>query len=745
MKRVGFIVSILTVFFIASLAFVQAAGCSLGSYSNETILSLYAPTNSHLALWNDSVQTSYEACFNSTFGFSYTDQNPGVDVHACNPDYSNVVVWLSGIANAHAYPPTTTPPVGYPVPVCYAGLTCELRTNSCRPGYQEVISLSYPTNAHAELSDSNVYNNLVCCSYGASAGWGTKWQDSKGDLIGVAYGKASAVNKTVQMIATTNLGPGKVVNFSVYEKDWSNPDDFIRNFSAVTNAQGVATVSNFFITDQDMINGGINSLEPGYLQFYFTAASGAQDYDSELLYVNGTESNTPPSVSISGPTHRAIYYKGTTIQFNASVIDDGMISSYLWKIAEDGFQSSQKNFSYTLQTEGQKTITLKVTDNKGVSDEKQIAIAVVASPGGMAFVNQPRHLQTLVNSLLQVSFSANESYIINSVGSPCPTTVTCLAGNCPTHTENTPNGCSPSTLTVAGTPQPFTSAYFNWAFSDGDNGAAMDGFGNTAATKRFGLPSSSEGDKRVDLIVNYTNAGTGVGVLRTTSRFFTLLDARQCVDNGNTWIEYNETSGEETTRYSTLTTGRCSGKDGLFGSSDDCCPVGWACSTGGCNPTNITKCADYSNKTSCNKDALNVVKNDPFWNSIPKCGEVVNGVVTTCSCLWNGTSETSGSCGLNKSSTSSGGTTGGCTYSSCYYSTSSTGECVNGYATIQVIAGFTNGTCAGGITEDQCVSGPRTVLCGKPTVALSFFGVWQFIASFLFIGVVYFLITHRKR
>lgn len=738
MKRFVFAVIILGLF----LNFASAAGCSAGGSSNESIISLYAITNSHLALWNDSVSTPYEVCFNETFGFSYYDSHMSEDVHACKPGNTNAVVWLTGTANAHA---STVQRAGYNVPICYGDLVCTAQTGSCPVGTSEVLSLTGTGNAHAEFASANLFLNptLICCSTGGSSGgWSVQWRDVHNQQT-----FSTTVNKTVRLYAQTPASPGTKINFSIYDEDSFDSDDFIANVSAVTDSSGVATY-DLFISDM-LADKGKDFAETSPLEFYFFAYSPAQkSQQSAILEVNYTEgSNIPPTVLISSPVHRGVYYKDTTVMMNASVLDDGMITNYLWTISDGSsnlITSTQKNFTYTFNSEGQRIITLKVTDNNGVSRETQVGVSVVASPGGLAFINVPSHMQTIINSLLIAQFSANDSYIINSSGSPCPTSVKCIAGNCPSTTENAPNGCNPQKITITGTPQPITQTYFNWAFNDGDDGTGLDGYAKDTINKRFGTPSTQEGDKRADLIINYTNAGNGIGVLRKTSRSFTLLDARQCIDNGNTWVEYSDITGEEIARYSTLNTNRCSGKDGLYGNADDCCPSGWACTTTGCQPSEVDKCSDYTNKTTCNDDPFNVVKIDPFWNSAG-CGTVQNGTLVVCSCLWEGTSETSGSCNLFANGTSNSGNNGVCTYSSCSYSSTATSECVNGYATVNVVANFIAGTCSGGVTQEQCVSGPRTILCGKPTIALSFFDIWQFVSVIIFIGVIYFLAVSRRR
>ncbi len=161
-------------------------------------------------------------------------------------------------------------------------------------------------------------------------------------------------------------------------------------------------------------------------------------------------------------------------------------------------------------------------------------------------------------------------------------------------------------------------------------------------------------------------------------------------------------------------------------------------------------CLDYKESEECESDALNVAQNpnNPGWTDPPGCNSYYNDSVVRCSCAWNGTIE-EGNCVLKKESpqSSGGGNGQACTHAKCTYTAAPASECVNGYATVYLATNYTKGDCVGGITEEQCLAGggERIILCGRPSIALSFFDKWQFISAILVILVIYLIIYAKKR
>lgn len=780
---------------------------------NQRIFRISAQTNAHGEFYNEAGNYLQHICYDDYFGtfLETPTRSP------CSGD--NVVVRLSGATNAHAELSGRST-AGYS-DICFdETLVC---TNvaapaECAADYFEIASISANTNAHLGLPNqyATAGNYRICCklstlipqcSDGIDNDGDTfidfpndpectsaqdndetdgvagetnnftqlQWQNNAGSPIGDLYGLNSSVNFTVRMASWTRFPIGTNLTFEVWEDDPLS-DDYIRSFTTLTTlgtpvSEGV--IDNYRITDADIEAGRSEfadddrgeSYEEFYFKVYTTDALLSSEinksYALNVSVAMGT--NAPPVANINSPVHRGVYYVGATLLFNQSSYDrEGGALSYYWTIDEDGFNSAERNFTYLLASPGQKTITLRVTDERGAWNEHQIGIVVVASPGMFAYINNPEHHRLLVNRALQVIVSSEESYVINSEGTCPAVTITCIAGVCPTETQNSPPECGGEPLPITGGPRGFNELYFDWGFSDGDIAPAADGLGNVTIMKQFGLPSGSLTDyKRVDLRLNYTESPItpdGISIELVAHRLFTLLDAHQCVDEGRTWVEYDFTTGQRIGTWSTMqSNNRCQGSDDLSGTDDDCCPTRYTCTgtpLAACVPVDETICADYRSKDSCDNDIYNLAENDPGWDEECESGRAGNGSIVTCGCHWSGNGQgqqTGNSCVLRKEYRQGSGGNNGCTPHSCdYLPTSEPTECINGYATVTVRAQFTPGTCTIPPASDAsatCLAGTgvRTILCGRPTISLDFFGPWQFIITFIAILCVYWIVWLRQR
>ena len=742
------------VFFVFSASLVNAADytCSDPGDTTQRIFRISSDTNAHGATYNGAGNYPRHICYDD-----YFTRFIGTPTRACTE--TNVVVRLSGTTNAHAERPegTTT---GYQ-DVCFDGLLCEsvVATGTCAAGYFEMATLSATTNAHLGLPGqyTGAGRYRICCKEEASGGAGRLITGTWRDAAGSQEITKTWVNRTVRLVEFTSLPEDTPVVMEVWEDDLVKghgpSSDFLANFTTLTLADGRARVLDYLINDANITEGLEGELgDSDVLEFYFIARYADQINESTTLYVNVTKGpNYPPIANITAPKHRGVYYDSTTVTFGQESYDrEGGQLSYLCNISEDSFTTPNATFNYTFKSPGQKTITLRVTDSDGAWSEDQVAIVVVSSPGLFAFINRPEHHALVVNHTLKVLTNANESYALNSQGT-CPTiTVTCIAGACPNQTENSP--CGPGYFDIVGTPKGFDELYFDWGFSDGDSAPAADGLGNVIITKQFSLPSETLSDyKWASLRLNYTNTTIvtgGISMQLFTNRLFTLLDARQCIDSGRKWVEYNYTTGDVIETWSTLASNdRCKGYDGLAGSSDDCCPDTFRCSgtPAACVPTNLTRCFDYKSNQSCDDDPLRLRKTDPGWDQECKEGRARNGSIVTCSCAWDSDTYVTGDyCVFSKEyGQGSHNGDGSCTPHQCkYLPTSAPTECVNGYAMVTVKAEFTKGTCAIPPYQEAnatCMAGtgPRTVLCGRPSISLDFFGPWQLVIGLFAILAIY--------
>ena len=746
---------------LSALVFFALPLISAADYdcpANQQIFRISSQSNAHAELVSGSGNYGTDICFDDYFGAFTSTAN-----RVCGTS-NPPIIKLSQTSNAHAQIPSLS---NYNFGVCFEGLSCIVQTSACL-GKVEIASLSANTNAHVGIPGTytGAGSYRLCCSVStippsSEANFSSlEWRNYLG-RIGRSVNRETYVNRTVTLFAATQFTPNTNITFEIWEDDSGlnpTPDDFIRRLTALTASDGSVQAS-YLILDSDT---QIGENEPSPLEFYFktytTSSTISSEVNrSEILDINLTsQPNQRPNATIIAPVHRGVYFKNTVVLFNQSSFDpDGDPLSYRWTITEDNYESTSPSFFYTFTSAGQKTVTLRVTDSRGAAHEVQVAILVVASPGMLAYINRPFHKQTIVNESLWVRVNASDSYAVNSVvsGTPCPT-VTCLAGNCPTPTQNSPLGCTQS-ITIQNTPQGFNALYFDWSFNDGDTGNGFDGLDKVSIVKRFGGASASSYDKQINLQLSYTDSSRGIiNLLSSTSRVFTLLGSDQCIDSGRTFVEYDPNTGQEIGRYSTMNSRQCVGLDAVNGTSDDCCPTGYACSIGanpGCRQTNLTQCSDYTNNRTCTDDPYRLSNSSANvgWNIPPLCEDYVNGTVGTvvrCSCVWNGTSETSGACLFKKEfpGTVPGGN---CLPASCTYGASTPTQCIDGFASVFVTATYSPGTCSEqGITEQECKSaeGQQAILCGQPSVALGFFNYQQFILSIIAIAGIYFLMYRRR-
>lgn len=724
---------------------------------NQTILKLYSTNNSHAEMWNAPPGANVRICYDQIFGSPYISQSnlPYATPH--DPTPNNTVVRLSTAVNAHAQVPSLS---SYLARVTYGNLICRNTTGSCNisSGEREVVRLSSETNAHLAVAGTSGYPIAICCkpnSISAGSIGQVYWGNGNGDSI-----TNTCVNKTIYAVVKNGLSAGTPLNISIYLD--ASSDSLVN--SSIISADGTGTdLFAWAIPDNAM--SGDNS------QFYFRAsATGTTNTSSDINTKFSGCGNIEPVAQIAKPLHRQMYYANVPIEFNETSYDvDGSISSWLWSIEEDGVVSVNGNrtFNKIFDTSGEKTITLRVTDNQGKSNEQQIAILVLGNNGILAFINKPSHMQEIVNNLLysdgyaNVDFSANDSYVVtsNSSGTPCNTTVVCLAGNCPNETQQSPvcSGMTDVKIPMLNTPQSFNSIFFGWSFPD--IGISKGGYGQIIANVNY---SSMASNLRVaNLTLNYTNSSLGLNLFQRTSRIF-LLES-QCQTGG--LVFYNITSqgklDKEHPIYTSQNQAACSGPDRVAQTHDDCCPAGFSCSANGCTQNqNVTiLCNSYTTQNDCNNDNLRVgvSSNYPaFWTSSPACGgpRLVTdslgntyNVTVNCKCMWNATIY-GGFCDIGKNivqtlvTADSGGYTSPSnpTLAECVYNYTRS-ECVNGYITISASYSCSSGNCA-----NICENIPQTTIpCGNPSIALPIFGLPQAVGAIIIIVLIYLFLSWKKK
>lgn len=752
----------------------------------QVILKLSGVTNAHGAVWSETNPAyGVEVCFDEIFGYEYNPTAAPGENQACLG--TNKALRLEDVTNAHGELPEFAAQ-NYE-DVCYGNLVCVSRPaeEGCLPSEKEVVSLSDDTNAHLEVFDSNQYTShgeySICCTDGiGEPGINfVRWERPLGYEVG-----ESNVNSSVWLVAYTHgIADGTEVTFDVDECDTlgGNPPCLLKDDITVVSADVGSGKAKYLleINDNLFALGSSGELTPD-LEFYFTASSeGVNDRVSDILIVHPEEeTNNPPIARIASPNHLQIYYTGTEVEFYGICDDENPESvTYEWSVVWNGiteFINTSQTFNHTFQTNGMRTITLKCTDNMGYEDEDQIAITLVSSPGMIAFIGVPSHKEVVPDESEdpkhQVEFSAIDSYLVYSEvaqGELCDTRVTCLAGNCPHYTNNTPVGCGEPNLPVRNAPNTPAEAnwsllYFDWALSDdygfSSDPQAYEEFALFTGLGTFNVPSNSLNDQHFDLDLNYDYGG--ISKSEQTTREFTL---GHCIDNGNTYLDSFTNPGQIIQR-DTSEANWCKGYDGQAGTGDDCCPYPQQCLSDGeeykCmienTGCNVLSCDDYNecysgNQVICNNDTYKIGYTppepvDPLWNNPDyHCDE--SGV--QCGCGW---SQTDNKC-VFKTDWVNIDPSGPCEIGFCEISSAPGAECVEGFIHLEITTNFvvTGGeacqTYQGQLGELQAEcnnrAGEVTLPCGRINFELGFFSLANFAVAVALIALVYIFIVNLKK
>lgn len=800
MKRLGILgVFILTIY----IGFASAAVCTT---SDQTILSLYSNSNSHASLWNDS-NAQIKVCYDEIFGTKYTNSN----MQTCTS--SNTVLKLDSFSNAHAEGPSGSL---FNTNVCYGDLNCRVvpvsttkNNNEC-----EVLGLYSQTNSHLSKTVSSGYK-LLCSSQfaGNSPNCGqiteeehmgcvvnsqsglpecvlvpgagsdscttdldcttsnnnqvgnVEWQNAGGQKI-----YSAGVNDTVYLTAYTGYNNNTQIIFDVYDKNTVIPDSKIANFSSRTDANGKATKA-WHISDYDYAAGLF------YRVFYFVASGPNSTNTSMDLNVSASESTpSAPVINITKPLHRQMYFTNTPIEFNqTSYSPTNRPLTYNWTIIHNGeieIYNSAKSFTYTFPTNstGQRTIILTVFDaeDRNVNSKKEVSILLLGNAETLAYINDPPFEGMINNESFNVYYSANDSYVVNSLvnTASCTGNITCLAGYCPIQTINSPLSCASIPVynfSIDGTPKGFNNLIFNWTFLEkGNNNFKVNYIGNVEGRVSYGSPSAISSpisyDKIMRLLLSYNDGVISSNSL--TEREFHLSgyiipnqdDHYECSLNGVVHVVDQQNIGiQNYTEY-----GNC--KVPFGNSLTDCCTATDASQQ--CD-SNAKKCVlrpvstpqvlgcsiyDRTSESQCEGAPESVYEQDRALNyPSVNCGSTtIDGQAIQCSCIWTSNQ----TCKFNYKNVP---VQNPACSTSCIYSDSDLSECVDGRQQKQQNTQFigpSSSTCDMAVVtakRDLCLSDNQQVYdveCGAASVELPIFGWWQFALTILGLCLIY---TIRKK
>jgi len=733
--------------------------------ADDRIMRISAPTNALGEIWSVGTPAyTQDICYSSIFGQPYAGARANTNaVHDCLPISSptNKVVRLSGSTgtNAHAEIPTGT---AYSINVCYGDLSCQSVAGNvnCPDSTREVVSLSGATNAHIENYSMNSYNTnsnhrKICCSTAGAIPFGIsnpQWSYYDGS----AYSNGRICPNSYAIMNATISGLSGNVGFELWDDDGPtvlgvNPDDLIWPTAGnvfqgtISNNQVNVTLNLSNSTIRNELQAALTS-EGGPLELYFIARQTTYSSpESSQLSYNGSENYctySRPGASVTAPVHRGIYFNNTPISFVSGCTSQiGPVQSE-WTITRGGtniYTSTQSQFYYTFTNPGQATIGLRCTIN-GATSFAEAQILVVASPYTLAYINAPALNSFVYNTPVNpyfpqsVSFSAADSFTVNSIpGTPCPT-VQCLGGDCPNQTQNSPASCGGGSITVSNVPSTpsYAGLNFNWRFWDNNwnnEWTAYEGDGVKQGTILYDDMSNTVNDKHMSVRVTHANGATA-----DFQRDFTL---GRCLNNGNTY--YSPTSQVLSTSIG-VENNACKGVDNAPNTGDDCCSVGLTCmdpdsdNSFSCEmPSNVvTRCGEFTNQTACNSNR------NP---AIPLASYPGASMCTFLQCYWT----SAGSCAVRATQynyTSAGCNTSGpgSCISDCAWTTTQT-ECLNGRKTISYTGEVISSGSLCPSTPALCNRSPVPVPCGSLNFELSFFGTAQFIVSAIAIAVLYVLFS----
>jgi len=737
------------VFFSAFLALAVSAQ-SVCLDSDDTILKLSARSNSHGEFYSYS-NYNYEICYSDLFG----DSTPVTNPHDCRSspgnDPANLVLRLSDFTNAHAQTPDYTG-TAYTIDVCYRDLTCYSTSGSCASNEREIVSLSADNNAHLETANANNYNLKICCMANVARNkliFAPKWRYYNG----VEIPENSLICPNSYLIAsvqTRGLDDGQTVSFDVRDSRLvSRSITVLSGF--VINNQANVTINLNNPNTRDLFNGFLSSSRD-FLNLYFRASNPSVSTavpDSGIVkYTSNSNlcSYEKPVVRVNAPTHRGVYFKGTTVNFESGCTSQIGPLQYDWTITQgdNTYRSTLETFTLELGRQfgdsGQANVKLKCTDLRGNSGiaENEILIAEANSPI-LAYINEPAFNSFVYTSPLlnrpyfpqTVGFSGQDSFAISVNG--C--TVTCLGGDCPEKTENSLSNCGatppggPIDITQTTGGVTYNTLNYDWKFWDNDwenLWTSYEGDGIYRGVVVYDDVSNQINDKHMSVLITLEDGVTSAQF----SRDFTL---GRCLNNGNTY--YDPSLGALSTSEEN---NACKGGDLNSGTADDCCPSGLVCSTDGSLSRNhycklsdriINRCEDFEDKDSCESNTNPAIPRASYGQNPPIC--------TFLECFWS-----SNSCGVRATRYTQdpngcviGG--GGRQPNICEWTTTQT-ECINGRKTIHY-------TKVSG--DDTCNKEDVEVPCGSLNFELGFFGIREFVISLLLITGIYLLfgICGKKR
>jgi hypothetical protein len=495
--------------------------CYIGNYtgngSNQIIMSLYSPFNSHAGNWSSmAYQTTlspycdgiiypcsleinqneancealagcatppcctwveardiykrpgYDIYYDEIFDYPYEGAG---DPHACTG--SNKVLELYQGINSHAQ--VAGGSLDYPADICYGDLECQTKTDPtpCDPEYKTVVRLLQEENSHVSNSSDTNYPVKVCCktNYAPISGQ-IYWADMRGNLITEAD-----VGDTVLMIYENHAAQSFSFNIKEDDSGILDPDDNIDTIST-TFDYGSHLAAKWTITPEMYDS---KESDEDKAEFYFRVMSGGTQIgrSGELNVSKPTvplpDTDSPPNAIITNPAFtlpqdQRRFKVNQDINFaeNSWDIDDSL--KITWEFGDGSTiscnwpeEDCDKPHPYIHW--GTKAVYLRAEEigrSKKASNYTEVYI-YDAGTNVFAIINMTKDVFRYVD--LPIRFNASQSYVSKCQTGSCPAGFTCYPGTIvDLYCYDRPKFGATGIGTGAGQ----YNLWFNWTLSNGE-------------------------------------------------------------------------------------------------------------------------------------------------------------------------------------------------------------------------------------------------------------------------------------
>ena len=224
---------------------------------------------------------------------------------------------------------------------------------------------------------------------------------NNGDTVEVRHTSASSPNQTITTILTiggvdglfqsttiANSNEAPIASFTATPISGTEPLTVNLNASGSSDSDGSISSYTWNSTDSQIASGisptfTYNTAGTYTITLTVTDNDGATDTQDKTVFVT-KEDNEPPVASFTATPTSGL--APLTVNFDAtdSSDSDGSISSYAWS-SSDGQAATGINASFTYVDAGEKTITLTVTDDDGVTHTSSQSVTATLS-GDTGFI-----------------------------------------------------------------------------------------------------------------------------------------------------------------------------------------------------------------------------------------------------------------------------------------------------------------------------------------------------------------------